>query len=56
LSERLDYESLYMQAGSDPRLKLTRLELEAALSNTAEARQVEFDLFQDLNRFSLDDY
>lgn len=56
LSERLNYESLYTQAVSDPELKRTRLELEAALSNAAEARQVVFELFQDLDRFSLDDY
>jgi hypothetical protein len=56
LSERLNYESLYAQAISDPELKRTRLELEAALSNAAEARQVVFELFQDLDRFSLDDY
>ena len=56
LSERLNYESLYSQAINDPELKRTRLELEAALSNAAEARQVVFELFQDLDRFSLDDY
>ena len=32
------------------------MELEAALSNSREARQVVFDLFQNLNGFSLDDY
>jgi hypothetical protein len=32
------------------------VELEAALSNSREARQVVFDLFQDLEGFSLDDY
>jgi class 3 adenylate cyclase len=32
------------------------VELEAALSNSLEARQVVFDLFQDLEGFSLDDY
>jgi hypothetical protein len=56
LSERLNYESLYTQAVSDQELRRTRLELEAALSNAAEARQVVFELFQDLDRFSLDDY
>lgn len=56
LSERLNYESLYSQALGDPELKRTRLELEAALSNASEARQVVFELFQDLDRFSLDDY
>ncbi len=56
LSERLNYESLYTQAVSDPELKRTRLELEAALTNASEARNVVFELFQDLDRFSLDDY
>jgi len=56
LSERLSYESLYAQALSDPELKRTRLEVEAALSNAAEAREVVFELFQDLDGFSLDDY
>jgi hypothetical protein len=37
-------------------LKRTKVELEAAMSNSQEARQVVFDLFQDLNGFSLDDY
>ena len=56
LSERLNYESLYTQAVNDPELKRTRLELEAALTNASEARNVVFELFQDLDRFSLDDY
>lgn len=56
LSERLNYESLYTQAISDPELKRTRLELDAAITNAAEARQVVFELFQDLDRFSLDEY
>ena len=32
------------------------MEMEAALLNSREARQVVFDLFQDLKGFSLDDY
>ena len=56
LSERLSYDRLYQQALSDPQLRRTRLELEAALSNATEARKVVFDLFQDLEGFSLDDY
>ena len=56
LSERLNYDRLYQEALSDPELKRTKLELEAALSNSREARQVVFDLFQDLEGFSLDDY
>ncbi len=47
---------MYQEALSDPELKRTQVELEAALSNSREARQVVFDLFQDLDGFSLDDY
>ena len=56
LSERLNYDRLYQEALSDPELKRTRVELDAALANSREARQVVFDLFQDLDGFSLDDY
>ena len=56
LSERLNYDRLYQEALSDPQLKRTQVELEAALSNSREARKVVFDLFQDLDGFSLDDY
>lgn len=56
LSERLNYDRLYQEALWDPELKRTKVELEAALSNSREARQVVFDLFQDLEGFSLDDY
>ena len=40
LSERLNYDRLYQEALSDPELKRTQVELEAALSNSREARQV----------------
>jgi hypothetical protein len=56
LSERISYDKLYQEALSDPELKRTRLEVEAALSNAAEARKVVFELFQDLEGFSLEDY
>lgn len=56
LSERLNYDRLYQEALSDPELKRTHVELEAALCNSREARQVVFDLFQDLDGFSLTDY
>jgi hypothetical protein len=56
LSERLNYDRLYQDALSDPELKRTQEELEAALANSREAREVVFDLFQDLDGFSLDDY
>lgn len=56
LSDRLSYDQLYRDALTDPELKRTRQELEAAMSNATEARQVVFQLFQDLDGFSLDDY
>lgn len=56
LSERLNYQSLYTSAIGDPDLKRTRLELEAAVANASEARQVVFELFQDLDGFSMNDY
>jgi len=56
LSERLNYDRLYQEALSDPELKRTQIELEAAMSNSREARHVVFNLFQDLDGFSLDDY
>jgi len=56
LSERLSYDQLYRDALSDPELRRTRQELEAAMSNASEARKVVYELFQDLDRFSLDDY
>ena len=56
LSDRLKYDQLYRDALSDPELKRTRQELEEAMSNASEARKVVYELFQDLDRFSLDDY
>ncbi len=56
LSERLTYDRLYREALSDPELRRTKEELEAALSNASEARKVVFELFQDLDGFSLDEY
>ena len=56
LSDRLSYDQLYRNALSDPELRRTRQELEAAMSNANEARKVVYELFQDLDRFSLDDY
>jgi len=56
LNDRLSYDQLYREALSDPELKRTRQEMEEAMSNAREARKVVFELFQDLDRFSLDDY
>lgn len=46
LSERLNYDRVYQEALSDPTLQRTTVELEAALSNAREAREVVFDLFR----------
>jgi SNF2 family DNA or RNA helicase len=56
LSERLSYDKLYQDALKDPTLRRTRQEVEVALENARTARQVVFELFQDLEGFRLDDY
>jgi hypothetical protein len=56
LSERLNYDHIYRDALRDPTLRRTQLEIDEATKNSVEARRVVFDLFQDLDRFSLDDY
>ena len=56
LSERLTYDTLYREALSDPELRRTSQELDAAMANATEARKVVFELFQDLDGFSLEDY
>ena len=56
LTEQINYQSLYSEALADPELKRTSLELEAAMDNAKDARTAVFELFQDLDRFSLDDY
>jgi hypothetical protein len=56
LSSCLSYDRLYQDALSDPTLRRTRQELEVAMSNADLARQVVFELFQDLDRFNLGDY
>ncbi len=56
LSMQVNYASLYADALSDPLLKRTKVELDAAMSNAVEARKVVFELFQDLDGFRLDDY
>ena len=56
LSERLNYDRLYQAALSDPELRRTKVELDAALANASEAREVVFERFQDLDGFSLEDY
>src|SRR3546814_5212961 len=49
LSERLNYDRLYQEALSDPELKRTHVELEAALSNRSEEHTSEL---QSLMRIS----
>ena len=56
LSEQVNYQQLYSQALQDPELKRTQLELEAAMDNARHAKDAVFELFQDLDGFSLDDY
>lgn len=56
LSERLSYDKLYQDAVRDPTLKRTKQELEVALENAKTARDVVFELFQDLESFRLDEY
>jgi superfamily II DNA/RNA helicase len=56
LSERLSYDRLYQEAVQDPTLKRTKEELEVAMTNASMAREVVFELFQDLEKFNLSDY
>ena len=56
LSVQLNYASLYADALSDPQLRRTKVELDAAMNNAVEARKVVFELFQELDNFRLDDY
>jgi hypothetical protein len=56
LNTRLNYERLYQEALADPSLKRTRQEIDVAMTNAERARQVVFELFQDLEKFNLLDY
>jgi len=56
LSERLSYDRLYQDAVRDPRLVRTRQELEVAVDNARTAREIVWELFQDLESFRLDEY
>ena len=53
---RPSVERLYQEALADPSLKRTRQEIEVAMTNAERARQVVFELFQDLEKFNLQDY
>lgn len=56
LSSRLSYDRLYQEAILDPSLKRTRQEIEVAMTNANLAREIVFELFQDLDKFNLGDY
>jgi hypothetical protein len=56
LSEGLKYQQLYAEALADPELQRTKQELDVAMENAAVAREAVFELFQDLDGFSLEDY
>jgi superfamily II DNA or RNA helicase len=56
LSERISYDKLYQDAVRDPKLVRTRQELQVAIENAQTARQVVWELFQELDSFRLDDY
>lgn len=56
LQENLNYERLYKKALKDRTLKRTDQELEVALKNAMDSRNVVQNLFQDLDGFNLDDY
>jgi len=56
LGSQLSYDKLYQEAIKDPSLRRTQQEIEVAMSNANLARDVVFELFQDLDRFNLGDY
>jgi len=56
LGSQLSYDQLFREALEDPTLRRTRQELEVAMENANRAREVVFELFQDLDRFDLGDY
>lgn len=56
LSSRLSYDRLYQEAILDLSLRRTRQEIEVAMTNANLAREVVFELFQDLEKFNLRDY
>ena len=56
LSEGINYQKLHAEALRDPNLKRTEVELQAAMLNASEAREAVYELFQDLDGFSLDEY
>jgi hypothetical protein len=56
LSSQISYDKLYQEALKDPSLKRTQQEIDVAMSNANLARNVVFELFQNLDKFSVGDY
>lgn len=56
LNSQISYDKLYQEALRDPSLKRTQQEIEVAMANATLARNVVFELFQDLDKFNLGDY
>lgn len=56
LGTQLSFDQLYRDAITDPELKRTNVELKVAVENAKTAREVIFELFQDLDRFDLSEY
>lgn len=56
LGTKLSFDQLYREAINDPELKRTNVELRVAIENAKTAREVIFELFQDLDRFDLSEY
>jgi SNF2 family DNA or RNA helicase len=56
LQENLNYERLYKKALKDRTLKRTDQELDVALKNAMDSRNIVQNLFQDLDGFNLGDY
>lgn len=56
LGSRLSYDRLYQDAIRDPSLTRTLQEIDVAMENANLARQVVFELFQDLDKFNLGEY
>ena len=56
LGSQLSYDKLYQEALRDRSLKRTQQEIDVAMSNANLARDVVFELFQNLDQFNLGDY
>lgn len=56
MNTRISYDKLYQEALGDPTLKRTQLEIDTAMRNASLAQDIVFELFQDLDRFNLEEY